>query len=148
MADADAGANADAAGYGYADEPNQTFDPNAAAPEQHAGDGYDAQQQASYDQQPNQEQQEQQGADAYAQQEQQQQQEEHQQEQQQQQQQEQHQGNGDAANGSDGSRPTQQLPTQGRPFRFDTTLIPGKLFLGGLDLQSTKETVMAYCSQW
>jgi hypothetical protein len=26
--------------------------------------------------------------------------------------------------------------------------VQGKLFLGGLDLQSSKETVSAYCSKW
>ncbi|GFH30247.1 uncharacterized protein HaLaN_29062, partial [Haematococcus lacustris] len=32
--------------------------------------------------------------------------------------------------------------------RHDAAFVEGKLFLGGLDLQSTKETVQAYCAQW
>jgi hypothetical protein len=33
-------------------------------------------------------------------------------------------------------------------LRHDTQHVEGKLFLGGLDLQSTKDSVHAYCSQW
>lgn len=32
--------------------------------------------------------------------------------------------------------------------RHDTTFVEGKLFIGGLDSISTRESVEAYCQQW
>jgi hypothetical protein len=43
---------------------------------------------------------------------------------------------------------TQQGGAEAPPRRHDTTLVEGKLFLGGLDLQSTKASVSAYCCKW
>eukprot|EP00199_Chlamydomonas_sp_CCMP681_P002946 CAMPEP_0119105606 /NCGR_PEP_ID=MMETSP1180-20130426/3520_1 /TAXON_ID=3052 ORGANISM="Chlamydomonas cf sp, Strain CCMP681" /NCGR_SAMPLE_ID=MMETSP1180 /ASSEMBLY_ACC=CAM_ASM_000741 /LENGTH=305 /DNA_ID=CAMNT_0007090699 /DNA_START=29 /DNA_END=942 /DNA_ORIENTATION=- len=45
---------------------------------------------------------------------------------------------------------TAEKPATGQPGgpRHDSAFVNGKLFLGGLDLQSTKETVSTYCSKW
>ncbi|KAJ9510483.1 hypothetical protein QJQ45_015952, partial [Haematococcus lacustris] len=52
----------------------------------------------------------------------------------------------------EGARNTQATggPRPGQPGgpRHDAAYVEGKLFLGGLDLQSTRETVQAYCAQW
>ena len=32
--------------------------------------------------------------------------------------------------------------------RYDSTLVEGKCFLGGLDLRSNEDSVRAYCSKW
>ena len=32
--------------------------------------------------------------------------------------------------------------------RYDTQKVSGKLFLGGLDLNTTKEALQDYCAQW
>ena len=38
---------------------------------------------------------------------------------------------------------------QGRGgFRPEHDFVEGKLFLGGLDTQTTKETLVDYCTQW
>jgi hypothetical protein len=36
----------------------------------------------------------------------------------------------------------------GRGQRMDQEFVEGKLFLGGLDNATTKETLLDYCSQW
>jgi hypothetical protein len=35
-----------------------------------------------------------------------------------------------------------------RGQRYDTTSFEGKLFLGGLDSRTSKETLLEYCSPW
>ncbi|GFH11342.1 uncharacterized protein HaLaN_06825 [Haematococcus lacustris] len=60
-------------------------------------------------------------------------------------------GNGSLGS-QEGARNTQATggPRPGQPGgpRHDAAYVEGKLFLGGLDLQSTRETVQAYCAQW
>ena len=36
----------------------------------------------------------------------------------------------------------------GRGTRADQDFVEGKLFVGGLDTQTTKETLVEYCQQW
>lgn len=50
--------------------------------------------------------------------------------------------------GFGGAEPSGSGGFAGRPPRMDQTFVEGKLFLGGLSEQTTKESLEAYCRQW
>ena len=52
-------------------------------------------------------------------------------------------GRGGSEYGADGSS-----SYSGRGRRPEHDFVEGKLFLGGLDTQTTKETLVEYCTQW
>ena len=56
-------------------------------------------------------------------------------------------------NSMGGSRPQRDAPAGPRPGgggrnRMDSEFVEGKLFLGGLDNSTTRETLLEYVSQW
>jgi hypothetical protein len=50
--------------------------------------------------------------------------------------------------GGGGFGPSGAGPRSGGGPRRDLTLTEGKLFLGGLDNSTSKETLLQYCQQW
>lgn len=57
-------------------------------------------------------------------------------------------GRGGAEYGADGSGSYGGRGGGRGGFRPEHDFVEGKLFLGGLDTQTTKETLVDYCTQW